>query len=104
MKKFKCKVTKETTMDIEIDDSIWTDEAIETWSKVFNEADNLSEVVEQLAVLKSEYEDGEFIEGFNIPLINGKTPYVFIKDSDVSNEINIIDEHCETTVDIEGIS
>ena len=91
-------------MDIDIDDSIWTDEAIETWSKVFNEAVDLSEVVGQLAVLKSESDDGEFIEGFNIPLIDGKKPYDFIKDCDVSNDINIIDEHCEITVDVDCIS
>lgn len=50
-------------MEIEIDESIWTPEAIRAWSKSFYDADDLSDVVEHVARLKSKYDDGEFIEG-----------------------------------------
>lgn len=41
MKKFKCTVTRETTMEIEIDESVWTPETIRDWSKSFYDADDL---------------------------------------------------------------
>lgn len=56
-------VARETSMEIEIDESIWTPEAIRAWSKSFYDADDLSDVVEHVARLKSKYDDGEFIEG-----------------------------------------
>lgn len=99
MKKFKCTVTKETIMEIEIDDSIWTPKEIKNWSKSFYSADNLEEVVEYLAKMKSEHEDGEYIEGFGIPMINGHKPYSYLSDDDMNNSTNIRRE--ETYMDVE---
>lgn len=98
MKKFKCTITKETTMEIEIDDHAWTSESIKEWSDSFYNADNLSEVVEHLAIMKSEHEDGEFIEGFGIPMVNGKKPYTYLSDDDVDKTINICSQ--ESDIDI----
>lgn len=103
MKKFKCKVTKETTMEIEIDNSVWTPEAIKEWSKSFYDADNLSEVVQHLARMKSEHEDGEFIEGFGISMINGQKPYSYLADDDINKSTNICEEETSTNVEITEI-
>lgn len=97
MKKFRCTVTKETTMDIEIDDSVWTDEEIKEWQRHFYEADNLKEVVNHIASMKAECKDGDFIEGFGIPMVNGKKPYEFLNDDDIATSINI----CNQSVDID---
>lgn len=98
MKKFKCEVIEAYEYEIEIDDDVWTDEAIQEWSKSFYDAEDIHDFVEHLAKMKPGYESGEFIEGFGIPKIDGKVPFVW-DDPDgktVSKEINIniIDENC----------
>lgn len=98
MKKFKCTVTKETIMEVEIDDSVWTPEQIKDWSNSFYYADSLSEVVEHLARMKSEYEDGEFIEGFGIPMIDGEKPHPYLLNGDINKSINICKQ--ETDIDV----
>lgn len=103
MKKFKCTVTKETIMEIEIDDSIWTPEEIKEWSKSFYDADGLSDVVKHLARMKSEHEDGELIEGFGIPMVNGQKPYSYLSDDDINKSTNVCIEEAYTDVDIEEI-
>lgn len=103
MKKFKCTVTKETTMDIEIDDSVWTDEEIEEWQRHFYDAKNIEDIAKHVAIMKAETEDGEFIEGFGIPLINGKKPYEFLKDKDIATSIDIRNQSKDLYVDVEEI-
>lgn len=103
MKKFKCVVTKETTMEIEIDDSVWTNQEIAEWQKHFYSAENLNEIVRHIASLKTEYENGEFIEGFGIPLINGKKPYDYLKDNDVTTSINICNQSSDIDVEVNEI-
>ena len=93
MKKYRCTVTRETAMEIEIDESIWTPEAIRAWSESFYDADDLSTVVEHVARLKSKYEDGEFIEGFGIPMI----------DNRMAKDFNICNQSVDTSVDVEEI-
>lgn len=97
MKKFKCTVVKTTEMEIEIDDSIWTPEYIAEWQKQFYDADDITDVVTHIATMKSECENGAFIEGFGIPMINGNIPYNAI----TPNPINICNEtnHYETDVE-----
>lgn len=103
MKKYRCTVTRETAMEIEIDESIWTPEAIRAWSESFYDADDLSTVVEHVARLKSKYEDGEFIEGFGIPMIDGIKPYPYIEDNRMAKDINICNQSVDTSVDVEEI-
>ena len=103
MKKFRCTVTKETTMEIEIDESVWTEEEIAEWQKHFYEAEDLKAVVEHIATMKAEYEDGDFIEGFGIPMINGKKPYDFLNDDDITTSINICNQSVDIDVDVDEI-
>lgn len=104
MRTFKCTVTRETTMDITIDDSVWTDDEIEEWSKHFQDADDLEELVERLAVMKVNHEDGDFLEGFGIPLIDGKKPYSYLKDDQIENSIDIRNQEESIDVDVEEIT
>ena len=104
MKTFDCVITKEMTMKISIDESVWTDEEIEEWNKYFQDADSLEELVARLAVMKTKYEDGEFLEGFGVPLINGKKPYSYINDSDVNESINIYNQTESFDVDIKEVT
>ena len=105
MKKFKCEVTKSYNYEIEIDESVWTGEELKNWSKVFQDVDDLQDIAEILAKMKTNYESGEFIEGFGIPKINGEIPFVWNdpEGKTVSKEINIniLDEYCD--VDCEEI-
>lgn len=103
MKKFKCTVTRETTMEVEIDESIWTPEAIGVWSKSFYNAHDLSGVAEHVARLKSIYDDGEFIEGIGVPMVDGKSPYPYIKDDGIAKDINICHQIIDTDVEVEEI-
>jgi len=102
MRTFKCTVTRETTMEITIDDSVWTDEEIKEWSKHFQDADDLGELVERLAAMKVNYNDGEFMEGFGIPLIDGKKPYSFLDQ--VEESINIRNQEESIDVDVEEVT
>lgn len=104
MKTFKCIVTRETTMEITIDDSVWTDEEIKEWSRHFQDANNLEELVERLATMKVNYEDGEFMEGFGIPLIDGKKPYSYLKDDQIEESINIRNQEESVDVDVEEVT
>lgn len=104
MRTFKCTVTRETTMEISIDDSVWTDEEIEEWDKHFQDADSLVELVERLAIMKTNYEDGEFMEGFGVPLINGKKPYSYIDDKQIEESINICNQKESVDVDVDEIT
>ena len=103
MKKFRCTVTKETTMEIEIDESVWTEEEIAEWQKHVDEAGDLQAVVERSATMKAEYEDGDFIEGFGIPMVNGKKPYDFLNDDDITTSINICNQSVDIDVDVDEI-
>lgn len=102
MKKFRCTVIKETTMEIEIDDSVWTDQKILNWQKHFYSAKNVKEIAEHIARLKTEYEDGEFIEGFGVPLVNGKKPN-YLKPNDINESINICNQSGYLDVDVDEI-
>ena len=95
MKKFKCTVTREYEYEIEFDENVWNEEEIGRWSSVFEEIESLQDLAEILAKLKTKYDKGEFIEGYGIPMINGKKPYVFGDPNpniEESVNINIIDE------------
>ena len=103
MKKFRCIVTKETTMEVEIDESVWAEKEIAEWQRCFYSAENLMDIVKHIARLKTEYEDGEFIEGFGIPLINGEKPYDYLEDKNIATDINICSENSEVYIDVDEI-
>lgn len=95
MKKFKCNVTREYEYEIEFNENVWNENELNKWSEVFQDAADLNDLAEILAEYKTRYGKGEFIEGFGIPMINGKKPHVFGNpnpDIEESININIIEE------------
>jgi hypothetical protein len=77
MKKFKCKVTKEYEYEIDIDEVIWTNEDIKEWAEYFYPVNDIEDLARNLASMKTDYDEGDFIEGFGVPLINGKEPFTY---------------------------
>lgn len=88
MKKYKCEVIKTYEYEIEINENVWTAENLKKWSQVFSDVDNLEELAGILAEYKTWHKNGEFIEGFGVPYINGSAPYVS-NDDELSPDINI---------------
>jgi len=103
LRKFKCKVEKTYEYEIEIDETVWTEDAISNWSSVFYDADDLEDVARILAEMKTRYDSGEDIEGFGIPMIDSEEPYTF-GNKKINHDINIhiIDED-DVYVDCEEI-
>jgi len=102
MKKFKCTVERTYDYEIEFDETVWTPDELKNWSTVFATVDSLENLAEILAGYKPDYESGEFIEGFGIPMINGKEPFVF-KNEEINKDININILSTDQSVDVEEI-
>jgi len=103
-RKFECTVTREDKYIIEFDDEIINQEWIEDFANDFYDFKDLKEHAEHLAQFRARFPDVSFIEGYRVPLIDGKLP-LFSDKNDVEEGINIIviseDEECE--VDVEKI-
>jgi hypothetical protein len=105
MKKFKCRVTKTYEYDIELDENIWTEINLKEWGEVFYPVTDLEDLASTLASMKTNYDEGDFIEGFGVPMINGKEPFTYGDDKDSINKsvnINIISEN-EIDVETEEV-
>ena len=102
-KRFKCTVERTDEYIIEFDDEIinqeWLDEFYESQIR-FKE---LKEHAEHISQLKAR-SDNIFMEGYGIPLVNGKSLH-FADEHSIEKGINIIivseDEMCD--VDVEEI-
>lgn len=90
-------------MEIEIDDTVWTEQEIAEWQRHFYNAKNIKDIARHIASMKTEYDDGEFIEGFGIPLINGEKPYEYLKDEDITTSINIYNQSSDFDVEVDEI-
>lgn len=97
MRKFKCTVTKTYDYEIEIDESQWDDEALKNWSSVFEDVEDLQELVEVLTCRMDGYYPGQFIEGFGRPNFKGKTTG---SEKESNPSINIIS--VEESTDVES--
>src|SRR3546814_8121280 len=65
MKKYQVKVTRKYSYEIEIDETIWTEEQIEHWSSIFFEAAETEDVANILAMQLSKHgSDSAPIDGF----------------------------------------
>lgn len=93
MKKFKVEVTKTWDFEVEIDETVWTEENIQNWKKVFYNVDTLEEIVEILATMFAEQGEGQFLEGFGVPMIDRAIPFPQMLTaegcSNVSKDISI---------------
>ena len=107
MRKFKVKVETVKEYEIEVDDSIATDEELENWESVFwsldCEEDRLTSYVASYAELRAA-QGMTFIEGFRVVAPKGKIPFGY-KEDDLSNHMFIIkaDDNGDSIVTIKEI-
>jgi len=103
MKRFKCKVERVNEYIIEFDEEILNQEWLDEFSKHFYKFKGLEEHAEHIAQIRARTEQ-DFIEGYGIPLVNGKVPH-FADKYNIEKGINIVivseDEDCE--IDVEEI-
>jgi len=102
-KRFKCTVERTDEYIIEFDDEIINQEWLDEFYENFYNFQELEEHAEYIAQIRARTEQ-DFIEGYGVPLVNGKIPH-FVDNNSVEKRINIIivseDENCE--VDVEEI-
>ena len=63
MNKFKVTVTRVDEYEIEVDENVWNEQALEQWSKVFWDCVDTEQVAKDLAVAYMRT-DSRFIEGY----------------------------------------
>lgn len=88
MRKFKCEVERTDEFTIEFDESVMNDEWLKDFKDTFFDFDTLEEHAEYISEYLSEYRN-EFIEGYGIPLENGKEPY-WAEKKYINHAINIV--------------
>lgn len=102
MKKFECTVTREDKYIIELDENILDEEWMAHFRRYFYDCHNLNEHAEHIAQFRARFGDHNFIEGYGVPLVNGKKP-IFADENSINKAINIIivseDEDCEVEVE-----
>lgn len=64
MAKFKVTVTRVDEYEIEIDENVWDEKALEDWSSVFHPVSDAEDVAKNFAVAWMRNEDKYFIEGY----------------------------------------
>lgn len=64
MAKFNITVTRTDEYIIDIDESVYTKEALEAWSEVFATVENIEDFAKDFAVAWMRNEDKYFIEGY----------------------------------------
>lgn len=93
MKKFQVEVTKTWDFEVEIDETIWNEENIASWKKTFYNVDDLEQIIEIFATMFAEQGEGQFLEGFGVPMINNSIPFPQILTaegcSQVSKDISV---------------
>lgn len=98
VKSFKCKVIREDSYTIEIDDSVIDKNFMKDFSEVLYDVNSIEDVVKDIARLRAE-NHRSFIEGYGAPLINGKKSCI-VEEDEIQPAINIIEKENESN-DIE---
>lgn len=106
MKRFKCTVERTDEYIIEFDENIYDERWIEDFKRYFYDFDDLKEHAEHIAQFRARFGDHSFIEGYGIPLVNGKVHWS-VKDKEKNKEIGInikiISEDDDCYVDVEEL-
>ena len=101
MKRFKCKVERVNEYIIEFDEEVLNEEWMKYFRSVFFNYHELDEHAEHIAQMRARFEQS-FIEGYGVPLVDGKIPS-FADEKSVNKAINIVivseDEDCEVEVE-----
>jgi len=100
MKEFNCEVERRDEFRVEIDEKVLNEEWMKSFREVFYDLYTLEEHAEHIAQFRARF-GSRFIEGYGIPLENGKKPW-YADERDVNRAINIVtiseDDNCEVTV------
>lgn len=64
MKKYNVEAIRTDQYIVEIDETVWTDEALESWSSVFFDIENTQELAEHISFSLMRFGYERFIEGF----------------------------------------
>jgi len=90
--------------EIEIDDEICDKKFIKDFKKYFYDFDTLEEHAEHLSQHRARFRQN-FIEGYGVPLINGKKPlrYPEYDDKEIAKgiNINIISEDAPSGIEVD---
>ena len=87
MKSFECKVEREDKYVVEFDESVCNEEWMQSFREVFYDFHTLEEHAEHISQFRARF-GARFIEGYGVPLENGKVPY-WTKENEVNRAINI---------------
>lgn len=103
MKRFECTVTREDKYIIEFDENVINEEWLVDFRKSFYNFGTLKKHAEHIVHCRARYRDHDFIEGYGVPLVNGKNPLWDNDESFLEEGINIVivseDENCEVEVE-----
>jgi hypothetical protein len=108
MRKFRCKVTRIDEYEVELDENIFNQEFIEHFKKYFFDYETLEEHAKHIAQFRARFGE-RFIEGYGIPKVNGKLPFIArINKKDLESvnhglNINILNEDNDCEVEVEEI-
>jgi hypothetical protein len=100
MKKFECIVERVDKYAVEFDENIINEEWMKNFRKYMYDFFSLEEHAEHIAQFRARF-GSKYIEGYGVPLENGKVPY-WADEDDVNKAINIIvlSEDDEVEVDV----
>lgn len=100
MESFECQVVREDHYKVEFDESVLDEKWMADFRNVFYDFHTLEEHADHIAKFRARF-GRRFIDGYGIPLENGKKPYG-VSDRDVNEAINIvvISEDQDIDVDI----
>ncbi|WP_144522990.1 hypothetical protein [Bacillus pumilus] len=91
-----CDVERQDQYIIEFDETVLNEEWMQSFKEVYYNFNTLSEHAEHIAQFRAR-NGTQFIEGYGVPLENGKAPSWANKE-DINEAINIIDG--DTRLDI----
>jgi len=87
MKKFKVEVSLVSEYEIEIDDEDLGEEFLNGFKESFADFDTWREHAEYIAERKAKGDI--FIEGYGVPIVNGKNPQWRNEESNIEKAVNI---------------
>lgn len=86
-KKFKVTVIREDQYEIEFDETVFDEEFIQHFKKYFYDFDNLKDHAEHIAQFRARFGE-RFIDGYGLPLVNGKIPSTAHMNEDELKYVN----------------
>ncbi|MCR1932625.1 hypothetical protein [Enterococcus gallinarum] len=100
MEKFEIELVRRDKVKVELDPEYFTEEWLEEFRQYFYDFFTLKECAEHI-VYNVVHNNATEIEGFGIPLRDGKRPYWIKDNQEVNEHINVIYNSYATDVEYE---